>query len=385
VPGKKLVLTIDRGIQTLCEKALGKRTGAVVVLKPGSGEIIAMVSYPWYSPNVFQTPQASQEYQRLAQDPDTPWINRAIQSRYPPASTFKVIMDAAIREEKAIDPAVKIECLGDITYGDRLFRCHIRRPGHGRLDLTGALVQSCDVYFWTVAKDNLGIEPIIDYAKDFGLGALTGVDLPGEIEGFVPTPQWKERRLHEKWLGGDTLNTAIGQGYTLATPLQIANMVAIVVNGGTAYKPHVLKEVRDPSNDAILQRYEPEPLLRSRVSAENFALLRADMRGVVRDGMTSSFLDLKTVQIAGKTGTGEVGSTDHWHSWFASYAPYDFSSVDEVYVVCVLVEASNDWEWWAPYASAIIYQGIFANQTYEEAMAKLGFPERRITGGERRE
>jgi len=385
VAGKNLVLTIARSIQTLAEKALGERVGAVVVLKPSSGEVLAMVSYPYYSPNLFQSEGGGKEYRRLIEDTNTPLLNRAIQSRYPPASTFKIVMDAAIRNEKAVDPAKKINCVGEMTYGDRLFRCHIRRPGHGWLDLRNGLTQSCDVYFWTVAKDNLGIETIVEYAKDFSLAAPTGIDLPGEVSGFIPTPQWKERRFHEKWLGGDTLNTAIGQGYVLVTPIEIANMVALVVNGGTVYKPRILKEVRDPVSGALISTTEREVLARSRVAPEVFADLRADMRSVVQHGTTSSFLDLKAVQVAGKTGTGEVGSQDRWHSWFAAYAPYDFKSPEEAIVVCVLVEAVNPWEWWAPFATAIIYQGIFGNMTYDEAVVKLGLAGRAAPHRERME
>jgi penicillin-binding protein 2 len=382
-PGKNLVLTIDRTIQTLAEKALGERVGSVIVLKPSTGEVLAMVSYPWYSPNLFQTEQGSKEFKRLIEDPNTPLLNRSIQSRYPPASTFKIVMDAAVREEDAYDPALKIDCLGEITYGDRLFRCHIRKPGHGWLDLRGGLTQSCDVYFWTIAKDYLGIERIVEYAKEFAITTPTGIDLPGEVAGFIPTPQWKERRFHEKWLGGDTLNTAIGQGFTLVTPIQVANMVSEVVNAGDVYKPHVLKEVRDPISGALIRSVDRELLYSSRISKETFTELRADMRSVVQHGTTSSFLDLKSVQVAGKTGTGEVGSTDHWHSWFAAFAPYDFKSPDEAIVVCVLVEAVNPWEWWAPFATAIIYQGIFANMTYEEAVVKLGLSGRTAPARER--
>jgi penicillin-binding protein 2 len=370
--GKNLVLTIDRTIQILSEKALGERVGSVIVLKPSTGEVLAMVSYPWYSPNLFQTEQGSKEFKRLIEDPNTPLLNRSIQSRYPPASTFKIVMDAAVREEDAYDPSLKIDCLGEITYGDRLFRCHIRKPGHGWLDLKGGLTQSCDVYFWTIAKDYLGIERIVEYAKEFAFTTPTGIDLPGEVTGFIPTPQWKERRFHEKWLGGDTLNTAIGQGFTLVTPIQVANMVSEVVNGGDVYKPHVLKEVRDQSSGALIRSVDRELLYSSRISKETFAELRNDMRSVVQHGTTSSFLDLKAVQVAGKTGTGEIGSPDHWHSWFGAFAPYDFKSPEETIVVCVLVEAVNPWEWWAPFATAIIYQGIFANMTYEEAVVKLG-------------
>jgi penicillin-binding protein 2 len=369
--GKNLVLTIDRRIQTLAEKALGRRIGAVVVLQPTSGEILAMVSYPWYDPNIFNQTDPGEEYQALLGDPNKPFINRAIQSSYPPASTFKVVMTTGILAENSFPPEQTVECKGEIDYGDRLWHCHIK-TGHGRLNLQRAMAQSCDVYYWTVGRDNLGVENIVTHSKNYGFGEITGIDLPGEIGGFIPTPQWKERRVHERWMGGDTMNMSIGQGFTLVTPLQMANMVAMVVNDGIVYRPHFLKEVRDPRTGAVEMSVSPRVLHKSELGREVYALVRRDMRGVISEGTARYPLNIGTVQIAGKTGTGEVGLPDYWHSWFASFAPYETDNPQERIVVAVIVEAVNEWEWWAPYCSAIIYQGIFANQTYEEAIRTLG-------------
>jgi penicillin-binding protein 2 len=370
--GKNLVLTIDRSIQTLAEKALGPRIGAAVVMRPATGEILAMVSYPWYDPNIFNRGDSGAEYQDLLNNPNKPFLNRAIQSNYPPASTFKIVMTTGILAENAFPPEQLVDCLGEISYGDRQWRCHIRRPGHGRLNLHQAMAQSCDIYYWTVGRDYLGVERIVSYARDYGLGEATGVDLPGEISGFIPTPQWKDRRYHDRWQGGDTMNMSIGQGYTLVTPIQMANMVAMVANDGKVYRPHLLKEVRDPVSGAIEQSVRPELLHESSVDKKVFDTVKRDMRGVISEGTARFPLNIKTVEIAGKTGTGEVGLQDRWHSWFAAFAPYGAESSEDQIVVSLIVEAVNAWEWWAPYASAIIFQGIFANQTYEEAVAALG-------------
>lgn len=370
--GKNLILTIDRSMQTLAEKALGERMGSVVILRPSTGEILAMVSYPWYDPNIFNKNDAAIAYQQLLENPKKPLLNRAIQSSYPPASTFKVIMSTAILNEKAFPPEKTIECKGEISYGNRVWKCWIHKPGHGFLNLQQALAQSCDIYFWLVGRDYLGSERIVSYAKDFGFGDLTGIDIPGEVPGFIPTPQWKERRFHEKWLAGDTMNMSIGQGYTLVTPLQMANMVAMVVNNGTIYQPHLLKEIRDPVSGAIIKTIKPAVLHKSDIDTEVFQTVRDNMRSVITEGTARFPMNIKAVQVAGKTGTGEVGLTDRWHSWFAAYAPYNSSNPDEQIVVSIIVEASNTWEWWAPYASAIIFQGIFAQQTYEEAVKALG-------------
>jgi len=369
--GKNLVLTIDPKMQTLAEKALGKRMGAVVILRPTTGEILAMVSYPWYDPNIFSLSDPGTEYQALIDDPNKPLLNRAIQSSYPPGSTFKIVMTTGILGENAFPPDQTIDCQGEITYGDRIWRCHIRKPGHGRLNLHQAMAQSCDIYYWIVGRDYLGVENIVNYARDYGYGDKTNIDLPGEISGFIPTPQWKDRRLHERWLGGDTMNMSIGQGYTLVTPLQMADMTAMAINDGVIYTPHLLKEVRDPRNGAVEQSIQPTVLHKSNVDPKIFAQVRRDMRGVISEGTAQYPVNIKAVEIAGKTGTSEVGLQNNWHSWLTSFAPYETDNPDERIVVTVIVEAVNQWEWWAPYCSAIIYQGIFANQTYEEAAKTL--------------
>jgi penicillin-binding protein 2 len=370
--GKNLILSIDRNIQILAEKALGERMGAVVVMRPATGEILAMVSWPWYDPNLFNRSDMGEEYRQLIADPNKPFLNRAIQSSYPPASTFKVIMTTGILAENAFPPEQTVYCEGEMNYGGRDWRCHIRRPGHGRLNLHRAMAQSCDIYYWVVGRDHLGVERVVNYAREFGLGESTGIDLPGEIGGFVPTPQWKDRRFHERWLGGDTMNMSIGQGYTLVTPVQMANMIAMVVNDGKIYRPHILKEIRDPVSGAVERSVQHEVIHESDIDPAVFERVRQDMRGVISEGTAQFPLNIKSVQIAGKTGTGEVGLQDRWHSWFAAYAPYDAERQEDQVVVSVIVEAANRWEWWAPYASAIIFQGIFGDQNYEEAVQALG-------------
>lgn len=374
--GKNLVLTIDSAVQVLAEKALGKRVGAAVVLKPDSGEILAMVSYPYFDANIFSTDEASAQYARLANDRNKPMLNRAVNAEYPPASTFKIIMSTAILSEKVFPSEKKIECPGRITYGDRVFRCHIGVPGHGWLDLKNSLAQSCDVYYWTVGTEQLGVERIASYAKEFGFGQSLEIDLPAQSKGFVPTAQWKERRYHEKWLGGDTMNMSIGQGYTLATPLHVANMMAMVCNSGKIYRPHLLKEVREPSegNKTVIQEIKPEIMHESTVAPEVWKEVQQDLRYVISNGTAVYPMHNNTVQIAGKTGTAEVNGVgkDHWHSWMVAYAPYDAPPKDQV-VVAVIVEAVNKWEWWAPYATNIIIQGIFNNQTFEESVDALKF------------
>lgn len=367
--GKNLVLTIDMRIQELVEKALGERVGAALVLRPSNGEVLAMVSYPFYDQNLFNDDNAAAQYNRLAQDSNRPLLNRVVNAAYPPASTFKIIMSTAMLAEKAFPSSKDIECTGRVDYGNRIFHCH-QKWGHGYLNMKEALAQSCDVYYWIVGRDYLGVDKISSYAKEFGFGENLNIDLPAQQSGFVPTAPWKERRFHQKWLGGDTMNMSIGQGYTLVTPLHIANMVAMVANKGKIYRPHLLKEVRDPATNEVIEEIKPEILHESNIDESIWREVQNAMRYTITDGTPAFPLNNKVVQIAGKTGTAEVGSLDHWHSWMACYAPFN-APVEEQVVVVVLVEAVNEWEWWAPYATNIIFQGIFANQNYEESINSL--------------
>ena len=372
--GNNLVLTIDSTIQKLAEQTLGNRVGAIVVLKPSNGEVLAMVSYPYFDPNIFNTEQAGEYLQKLSSDEQgRPLINRAVNAVYPPASTFKIVMSTAMLQENAFPNDKKIECKGRMAYGNRIFHCHIKTPGHGWLDLKNAFAQSCDVYYWIIGRDYLGINKIASYAREFGFGQSAQIDLPSQQIGFVPTAEWKERRYHEKWLGGDTMSASIGQGYLLATPLQLADMVCMVTNSGVVYKPHLLKEVRDPVTSEVLIETKPEILLKSDIDKSVWKEMQETMRYMITDGTAQYPMNNKIVKAAGKTGTAEVAPyKTSWHSWMVCYAPYDAPVEDQI-VISTIVEACNPWEWWAPYATNIILQGIFAKQTYEQAVKELGF------------
>ena len=370
VPGKNIVLTIDRRIQELCEKALGERMGSVVVLKPATGEILAMVSYPSYDTNRFYAPDSASYYRTLLENGNHPFLNRCIQSANAPASVFKTIMMTASLEENAFPPDKKIDCTGKLVLGDRTFNCH-QKSGHGPLNLSDALMESCDVYFWELGGNHLGPKKIEQYSRMMGLGEKTGVDLPGEVAGLVPSPEWKLERINELWVGGDTYNMSIGQGYTQVTTLQIADLIAMIVNEGTIYTPHLLKEVRDVVTGEVVEERTPRILHKADISSHTFHELKKAMRRVVAEGSIRRLFNNKVVEVAGKTGTGEVGYADRWTSWFASFGPYQAQNPEDQVVVVVMIEASNEWEWWAPKASNAIYQGIFANQSYEEVVKTL--------------
>lgn len=370
VSGKDIVLTIDRKIQRLAEKALGNRMGSVVVLQPATGEVLAMVSYPYYDPNKFYTDEANQEYARLQLDPTFPFLNRSIQSVYPPGSTFKVIMTTAILGDKVLDPSRTFVCTGTVEVGDRVFKCN-KLTGHGVVNLARALAQSCNIYYYTAGLEYLGIDRIDDYSKRFGLGQISGIDLPGEVAGLVPTPKWKERTLNYPWLGGDTVNLSIGQSYLLVSPIQMADAAAMVANGGKVYRPHVVKAVIDPAT-GVVEESQPEILYEATVAPEVWTQVQDDMRGVITEGTAAVVITTKAVKVAGKTGTAEDGSKGSSnHSWFIAYAPWDDPDPAKRVVIAVQVEKTNEWEWWAPKAADLIFHGIFTDKTYEEVIQDL--------------
>jgi len=367
--GQNLVLTIDRRIQTLTEEALGPRIGSIVVLRPGTGEVLAMVSYPWFDPNIFIQGDAA-AYQALLAHPHNPLLNRSIQSAYLPASTFKTVLSVAIHSQNIFPRHQTVLCTGSIQFGGRTWHCW-RRAGHGRVNLTGGLAHSCNIYYWVVARDFLGIDNMVNYSRMMGFGSVSGIDLPGEVAGFIPTPQWKQRRFHEPWFDGDTMNMAIGQGWTLVTPLQMANAVAMVVNGGRIYRPHLLREVRHSITGEVVERTVPTVIQEADVDPSVFAAVRSDLRATITGG-TATFMNAIAVPVAGKTGTAEVGLDDRWHSWFIAFGPYGSTNVEEQVVVSAIVEAANDWEWWATWATAAILQGIFTNQDFEQSVRSMG-------------
>jgi penicillin-binding protein 2 len=370
--GQNVVLTIDRGIQRLAEQALGPRNGSVVVLKPSTGEILALVSYPTFDPNRFFGADGSAYFTKLSLDSSSPFINRAIQSAYPPGSTFKIVMTTGIVDDGTIPLTQAVLCTGKLEFGDRVFNCW-QKSGHGYQDLFGGLAQSCDVYFWTMGN-RLGPDKILAYARDFGVGSLTGIDLPGETAGLLPTPEWKEKVKHKQWVGGDTLNISIGQGDVTMTPLQLADTLAMVVNEGVVYRPHLLLRTTDPRTGQVITETKPEVLHESPVNRQSFQTVQQALRGVITKGTAGPVITTKAVDIAGKTGTAQVVAgveTKSWHSWFVAYGPYETSSPDDRVVVAVMVEASDNWEWWAPKAANLIFQGIFAHQTYDETIATL--------------
>ena len=346
-PGNDLRLTIDLELQMAAEAALGERPGAVVALAPQTGEVLAMVSHPAFDPNDFAKHIDREEWEKLTSDPMKPLMNKAIQAHLAPGSIFKIVTGAAALETGTIKPDFTIHCAGAVdiyghTYHDWVWEKH---QGHGSVDLHHAIVVSCDVYFYTIGK-LLGIDKIAYYAKALGLGARTGIDLPGEDPGLVPSPEWAEHVFKRKWFAGETISVAIGQGAVAVTPVQVANTIGGVASGGVFHRPHIafrdqlLAMGVDPPPDTA----RTCPLKESTVS-----ILTRGMWGVVNEEHgTGSGARGPGLDISGKTGTAQVvsvalkkarGKTEFRNNaWFVGYAP---ASRPEIVVAVLVMEGEH--------------------------------------------
>jgi penicillin-binding protein 2 len=316
--GKDLVLTLDEKVQELAEKELHDtgHPGAAVVMNPQTGELIALASSPGFDPNLFMPLGDSEERKALLSNPDLPLYNRTIQALYPPGSTFKIITSLAALEAGSFDPDKKVYCDGSYTLGKegRIFHCW-KPHGHGWVDFTKALAESCDVYFYQLGSD-VGPEAIEEMAKHFGFGAPTGVDLPHEKKWDLPLAL--KAKHHQHWQGGDTLNYAIGQGALQVTPLQLANAVSMVANGGDLRQPYLVSESQR-FGQFIERLGSPRMVNHIAISDKSWALLRQGLLEVVNHG-TGVAAQIKGTDVAGKTGTAQVPKGKE-HALFVAYAP----------------------------------------------------------------
>ncbi len=341
-PGTDIYLTIDLDVQKVAEEALGDRQGAVVAMDPNSGEILALASHPNYDPNLFPRGISPKDWIRLTNDPTHPLYNRAIQSVYPPGSTFKIIVALAGLDSGVIKLDDKVACRGYIQSGKHSFRCW-KKGGHGAISFHRAIVESCDVYFYTMGE-RIGWDRVAEYAKKLGYGSLTGIPLPDEKPGLIPTTAWKKARTKEPWYAGDTYINSIGQGFVLVSPIQACQMISAVANGGYFYRPTLLKQTRNRETGAV-KVFTSERLNRIVLDASALEEVRKALTGVVSEpGGTGHAAQSPFTTVAGKTGTAQViaqkipgrklsGKTQD-HAWFIAYAPVD----DPKIAVAVLVE-----------------------------------------------
>ena len=276
-------------------------------------------------------------------------------------------MATAILEEKVFDRDRKIHCPGYFKVGNRIFHCW-QRGGHGYVNLEEAIAHSCNVYFYTLGLKYLGAEKIFKYAREYGFGEKTGIDLPNEVAGLLPSPEWKEKTFKQPWVGGDTVNFSIGQGFLNATPIQIANMIAMIANEGVVYKPRVVNRILDGNTNEIVLENSPEVLRKSKLISKNtFKLLKKYMRGVITYGTARNSVLTKAVAVGGKTGTGQTGVIGFENSSFVGLAPYSHTPSEQV-IVFSLVEGRSNADMWPAKAVDLMMQGIFAKQSYEDIL-----------------
>ena len=349
VPGYNIYLTIDSDLQSFAEESLKDKTGTIIALNPNNGEVLAMVNSPDFDPNKFVTGFNNAEWNEIINNPDKPLQNRVIRGQYPAASVFKIVTALAGLEEGEIDPEEKVSCVRKFRLGDSTYGCwKLKHGGHGDVNLKEAILGSCDIYFYKIGK-RLGIDKIAKYARMFGLGEKTGIDLNGEKEGLIPDTEWKLKTKGIPWQQGETLSCAIGQSYVLVTPVQMANLMSTVFNGGIVYQPRVVKKVMNGENE--IYKMSPKWKKKLPVSKESIELVKEALIAVVNDpeGTAYKYARIKGITVAGKSGSaqvvnlekaknanpdGEVPSKYEDHAWFVAIAPAENPEI----AVAVLVE-----------------------------------------------
>jgi penicillin-binding protein 2 len=345
IPGDTVHLTLDLELQEAAYEALKGKEGTLVVLDVNSGAVLALASTPAFDPNIFARGIKNEEWSDLIKDRLRPLNNRAIQGQYPPGSTFKIIMAIAALEEGVVNPDAHIQDPGFFPFGNRSFR-DWKKGGHGAVNLHKAIVESCDTYFYQLGP-KLGVDRIAKWARAFGLGEKTGLALDDERSGVIPDTQWKRKRFRQPWFPGETVSVAIGQGYVTVTPLQLANMMAAVANGGKLYRPYLVTKV-ESVDGATVREYKPELVRKIELKAETLNRVHKALADVVNGtGGTGGAARSPLIQVAGKTGTAQViemkgaylkseqlSYFNRDHAWFVSYAPVDKPQI----AVAVLVE-----------------------------------------------
>lgn len=345
--GASLRLSLDVALQGYAEQVLSKhleamnlRRGAVVALDPRNGEVLALVSLPSYDNRLFATGISQSDYDKYLNDPDHPLLNRAISGGFPSGSTFKIVVAAAALQEKIINTTTSFLSTGGLQVGQWFFP-DWQSGGHGPTNVKKAIADSVNTFFYYIGGgyDNftgLGIDRLAKYAQLFGLGEVSGLDLPGEAPGFFPSADWKLETKKERWYIGDTYHVSIGQGDVVVTPLQVANYTATIANGGKFYKPHLVSALLN-SNNEVTKNIAPSIVRQDFIDDNNLEIVREGMRQAVTSGSARS-LQVVPVPVAAKTGTAQWSTQKEPHAWFTSFAPYEEPSI----VLTVLVEEGKE-------------------------------------------
>ena len=346
-PGNNVCLTIDLDLQRIAEEAFQEKNGALVAMEIKTGRILAMVSKPSFYPGLFAKNISPEDWKSLVENPHHILQNKGIQGQYPPGSVFKIITAIAALESGIITPKTQLNCSGVYPYGNRDFRCY-KESGHGTLDLHRAIVESCDVFFYQLGL-KVGVDRIAHFAKEFGLGKPTGILLPNEKSGIIPSSSWKQKRFGVPWYSGETLSVAVGQGYVNVTPIQLLLLISAVANGGKLFLPQVVERVENIYGTP-LKDYPPTQTGRAHLSEKTLQFMQEALMGAVNEPHGTGWAcALKEFKVAGKTGTAQVvrmeknfkkGDTARLpqklrdHAWFVAYAPCE----DPLISIVTLVE-----------------------------------------------
>jgi penicillin-binding protein 2 len=342
-PGKQLKLTVDIDLQIAAEEALAGKNGAIVAMDPRTGEILAMVSGPTFDPNDFAVHVSRDQWNKLVTDPDKPLLNKAIQAQLAPGSTFKIIMSVAGWQE-GIAQTLRVNCTGSAEFYGRRFGCW-QKGGHGEVDLDKAIYQSCDVFFYTLAE-KLGIDRIAKYATDLGLGQKTGIDLPNEVSGVMPSEEWKIKNYKQKWFAGETISVGIGQGAIAITPVQLLRAISAISMGGRMVVPHVINPTDVPPGYVEAQHFTE--VKNVTIDPNGWNAITDAMSKVLLPGGTAPSANVPGIEIAGKTGSAQIVSLATrakfknaedlaQNGWFVGFTPRRNPDI----VVCVLFQGGE--------------------------------------------
>ena len=388
VPGKPLKLTVDVDLQIAAEEALEGKNGAIVAMDPRTGEILAMVSRPTFDPNNFSVRISREEWSKLVNDPDKPLLNKAIQAQLAPGSTFKIIMATAGLEE-GIAQDMRVICNGGASFYGRYFKCWVvaEHRVHGVVEISKAIYQSCDVFFYTLAE-KLGIERIAKYATMLGLGQKTGIDLPQEVSGVMPSEEWKIRNFKQKWFAGETISVGIGQGAVAATPIQMARAIGAIASGGHMVRPHVTNPTDLPPG--VVQASNVPDEITVPIDPKNWEIITDAMAQVVNPIGTAPSAHLQNIDFAGKTGSAQTISNTlkaklgaegkakfKDNGWFVGVEPRRNPEI----VVCTLLEEGEHGYLAARTAAKLIKAYVDKQHRNPPKMADKPNPNRKVEIG----
>jgi penicillin-binding protein 2 len=370
IPGNNMYLNINLDVQIVVEKALDGKRGGCIALEPKTGAVVALASRPAFDPNKFASGITKEDWKAITTDKAHPLQNRVIQGRYPPGSTFKILTALKALEDGLINNNTSFTCRGGFPFGNRVFKCW-KKGGHGSVSVHRGIVESCDVFFYNVGL-KLGVDRIHDFGVAVGLGKVTGIDLPGEARGLMPSTEWKKKTYGVPWYEGETVSVAIGQGAVWLTPIQLVQLSSFTANEGITFQPQIVNKIVG-SDGKALKTFEPVVAADIKMKKEVFKIVKDGMQGVVNEPSGTAYGSrIQNVHMSGKTGTAQSSGSDKVknlgdHAWFIAYAP----SEDPAIAITVLIEyGGHGSSAAAPVAKAISENLFTVKPEIKEAMIR---------------